>query len=174
MRSALNQHRTADMFCLRASPLVRVKGKFTVKNAVCENLRQQQHTANVSGLFTLTRTKGVALRRPNYGKPNRSRYKSSFTRASQGESTGTFAVCCCCRRLLTHSVFACDFGFELLSESLPQVVPSQGFVTGMAKFFLEFPVQGTRVFKFCTGNSKTLCPPATKPCPGDLWYASAL
>ena len=48
--------------CMRAAaPLVRVKGKFTVKNAVCEILRRQ-HTAFVTVNLALARTSRAALR----------------------------------------------------------------------------------------------------------------
>ncbi len=45
---------------LRAAPLVRVKAKFTVKNAVCQSLRRQ-HRAILTVNFGLTCTSGAAL-----------------------------------------------------------------------------------------------------------------
>ncbi len=45
---------------LTAGPLVRVKAKVTVKNAIYESL-WREHTAILTVIFTLTRTSGAAL-----------------------------------------------------------------------------------------------------------------
>ena len=58
--SALPYHPVARVD-MRAAPLLRVKAKITVKNAVCESL-PRQHTEFLTVILTLALKSGVALR----------------------------------------------------------------------------------------------------------------
>ena len=57
------EQRVVNGMCdkVRAAPLLRVKAKFTVKNAVCRSPRRQ-HPAFLTVILALTHKSGVALR----------------------------------------------------------------------------------------------------------------